>query len=428
MIFREPSGANNWYSVSAPAVDELPPLAQHVQCDVCIIGGGITGLSAAEALSRQGFKVIVLEGRRVGWSASGRNGGFVIPAVDIDPEPLAQALGSGHAADYWRLAGETVRYSNQLIRQLEIDCDAKQGVLIAANNADHFAQLSAKFLKFSSGFPYEAELIPADGIDRYTRSGKYAGGLYYPGMLTVHPLKLTIGLWQAALKSGVIIHEHSPVAKYEDKSSSVEVMLENGKVVTCGKLLLATNAYQGQLTPSLAKRFVAMYSNMLATAPLPQELIQRILPNGVAVLDTKLEMAYYRLSRDNRLIFGGGNLFTGRDAAVVRPLLTKILRTEFPELADVPVEYVWGGWFGMTMYGDTPDVGQVSANVHYAQAIAMAWGLIHSKLFAENLMGNTDGYKVLSTIDVPRGPTGPLVSTLLNGFGNAVARVKATFL
>jgi gamma-glutamylputrescine oxidase len=199
-------------------------------------------------------------------------------------------------------------------------------------------------------------------------------------------------------------------------------------VVHSKSLLLATNAYLGDLQPDLAKRFVALYSNMIATAPLSEDLARQVLKHDVSVLETQAVMRYYRLSADNRLLFGGGGVMTGRDGRVVRPLLTRMLRDLFPQLRDVQVEHAWGGWFGMTLFGDTPDVGRLSQRVHYAQAIPVVWAVLHGKLLAEALTDDSRAYDILASIDIPPGPGGRRLSLAIHQAGNLIASVRGMFL
>jgi gamma-glutamylputrescine oxidase len=426
MNLPEPQGNNCWYSASCPALEPLPALTSDADCDVCIVGGGVTGLAAALHLAESGMRVILLEARRIGWAASGRNGGFMTAYADLDPAPLAKALGAEHARRYWQLADQAQENLHEMVGRYGIDCELKSGALTAANTPAHFQRLNANLRLFQQQYPLrDAQLLSASEMRDQVGTDIYAGGVLLPRLPAVHPLKLTRGLAQAAQAAGAQLHELSEVSDYTEDAFGVQVRCANGARVHARHLLLATNAYLGNLVPQLSRRFVALYSSMVATAPLDEALARAVLKHDLAVLETQQEMRYYRLSADNRLLFGGGGVMSGRDAKVVKPLLSKMLRQLFPQLANVPVEHVWGGWFGMTLFGDTPDIGRLSPRIHYAQAIPVVWALLHGRLLADALNGAAQEYEVLAGIDIPPGPGGQRLSLLLHHLGNLVGSVRS---
>lgn len=426
MKLPEPRDANCWYAASSERPAILPPLNQDLDCDVCIVGGGVTGVSAALHLAEQGLRVVLLEAREIGWASSGRNGGMMTAYADIDPAVLDKALGPDHANRYWQLADRAQENLHEVIARYAIDCELKSGALTAANTPAHYARLAAQLPAFTARHPLRgAELLNRAQMRESLGTDIYAGGVLMPRLPSLHPLKLTRGLAAAAQAAGARLFEHSQVTGYSEDPQGVRVDCANGRQVRGKHLLLASNAYLGDLVPQLSRRFVALYSSMVATAPLSDELARSVLKRDLAVLETQQEMRYYRLSADNRLLFGGGGAMSGRDARVVKPLLSKMLRELFPQLRDVAVEHVWGGWFGMTLFGDTPDVGRLSSKVHYAQAIPVVWAVLHGRLLAESLSGNSSGYDTLADIDIPPGPGGQRLSLLLHQVGNLVGGIRS---
>jgi gamma-glutamylputrescine oxidase len=407
----------------------LPSLLQDLECDVCIVGGGVTGVSAALHLAEAGLRVVLLEAQKIGWAASGRNGGVMTPYSELDYAPLEKALSAEHARQYWQLADRALDTLHSTVQRLNIDCEIKTGSLTAANTPAQYERLRNNFdtLQRQNGLQ-DAHVLSATEVRDYLGTDIYAGGLFYKRLPALHPLKLVRGLARAALSAGAQLFENSAVASYEDNGAQVRVLTQAGHVVHSKSLLLATNAYLGDLQPDLAKRFVALYSNMIATAPLSEDLARQVLKHDVSVLETQAVMRYYRLSADNRLLFGGGGVMTGRDGRVVRPLLTRMLRDLFPQLRDVQVEHAWGGWFGMTLFGDTPDVGRLSQRVHYAQAIPVVWAVLHGKLLAEALTDDSRAYDILASIDIPPGPGGRRLSLAIHQAGNLIASVRGMFL
>lgn len=425
MNLPEPRDANCWYAASSPQPALLPSLSDDLECDVCIVGGGVTGVSAALHLAERGMRVVLLEAREIGWASSGRNGGMMTAYADIDPAVLDKALGREHADRYWQLADRAQENLHQVIDRYRIDCELKSGALTAANTQGQFERLAANLPAFSARHPLRgAEMLGRAQMRECVGTDIYAGGLLMPRLPSLHPLKLTRGLATAAQEAGARLFEHSQVTGYSEDAEGVRVDCAN-RQVRAKHLLLASNAYLGDLVPQLSRRFVALYSSMVATAPLPEDLARSIFKRDLAVMETQQEMRYYRLSEDNRLLFGGGGVMSGRDGKVVKPLLSKMLRELFPQLRDISVEHAWGGWFGMTLFGDTPDIGRLSPQVHYAQAIPVVWAVLHGRLLAESLSGNSSAYDTLASIDIPAGPGGQRLSLLLHRFGNLVGGIRS---
>lgn len=418
-----------YYAATAGDGPSFTTLERDAACDLCIVGGGITGLSAALHAAQSGLRVILLEAETIGWAASGRNAGYMTPYVDYDPRPIAAALGVERAQQYWQLAHEAVDYLPSLIARCGIDCDLKRGVLMAARNSTQLQKLSAGLEAFVKDYGMRnATILDRSTVRAVVGSNDYDGGLLHETLPILHPLKYVLGVARAARDAGATIHERTAVCGYEP-GEQVMVRTVSGRCIRAQHVLLAANAYLGKLAPPLSTRFVAMYSNMIATEPLSPALARSVLPRDVAVLESQnATSCLYRLSGDSRLIFGGGGIFTGRNGRYVRPLLRKLMLKLFPQLACVRVDHVWGGWFGMTMLSDTPDIGRLADNIYYAQAIPVVWATLHGRLLSEALLGRPQGYNILSDIDIPPGPGGHLLSRSIRLAGDLVAAVRASFI
>lgn len=267
MLLPEPRDSNCWYAASSQPT-AYPTLNQDLDCDACIVGGGVTGVNAALHLAERGLRVVLLEANQIGWAASGRNGGMMTAYADLDPAPLDKAIGSEHAARYWQPADRAQDNLHELVAHYGIDCELKSGALTAANTPRHFRQLRERLDAFTRQHPMrDARLLDASEMRERLGTAIYAGGVLLPRLPAVHPLKLTRGLAAAATGHGALLFEHSPVQRYQEDALGVRLYCANGRKVQTHHLLLASNAYLGDLQPMLSKRFLALYSSMIATAP-----------------------------------------------------------------------------------------------------------------------------------------------------------------
>lgn len=429
----EPTHMTPYYFDGIGAPLQFEPLTEDLRCDLAIVGGGVTGLSAALHAARRGLKVVLLEARTVCWAASGRNAGYMIPYVDYDPSGMTEALGPTAARHYWQLAHEAVAYLPELVKELGIDCDLQRGLLMAARKPATWERLQRTGAEFSRDYGLRNVDYPDEAaMQSLIPQGRYVGGLLHKDVPTLHPVKLVYGLLQAAHAAGVRFHEHTEVTGYEETAHGVRLKTDTGASVQADTLLLACNAYGGALAPSLQKRFIAMYTNMIGTAPLSVELARSVLSQPVAVLEAEAATSVvYRMTPDRRLLFGAGGPFVGRDGKLVKKLLTRELLAHFPTLEGVAIPHVWGGWFGMTAFSDTPDIGRLSARVHYAQAIPVVWAVSHGRLLAEALTAPgsslAQGYGLLADITIPPGPGGTLLSESIRVVADTVAKVRAVF-
>jgi glycine/D-amino acid oxidase-like deaminating enzyme len=357
----------SYYAASARQAATYPVLDQDLQADVCVVGGGLTGVNAALELAERGLSVILLEARRIGWGASGRNGGQLIRGIGHDVSGFARHVGQD-GVRYLKQAGiDSVALVARRIAQYGIDCDLRWGFCELANTPAQFAAFEDEQCDLATlGYPHETRLVGPERMHEIVASDLYAGGLVDMGSGHLHPLDLVQGEAHAAHGLGVRIFEQSPVLRIEH-GSTVILHTARGKV-RAQSLVLGCNAHLDELEPRLSGKVLPAGSYVVATEPLPEGLARTLIPQQMALCDQKVGLDYYRLTADNRLLFGGACHYSGRDpkdiGAYMRPKVLKV----FPQLAEVRLDYQWGGMIGITA-NRFPQVGRLSQhpNVFYAQ-------------------------------------------------------------
>ncbi|PYB83345.1 MULTISPECIES: FAD-binding oxidoreductase [Pseudomonas] len=357
----------SYYAASARQAATYPVLDQDLQADVCVVGGGLTGVNAALELAERGLSVILLEARRIGWGASGRNGGQLIRGIGHDVSGFARHVGQD-GVRYLKQAGiDSVALVARRIAQYGIDCDLRWGFCELANTPAQFAAFEDEQRDLATlGYPHETRLVGPERMHEIVASDLYAGGLVDMGSGHLHPLDLVQGEAHAAHGLGVRIFEQSPVLRIEH-GSTVILHTARGKV-RAQSLVLGCNAHLDELEPRLSGKVLPAGSYVVATEPLPEGLARTLIPQQMALCDQKVGLDYYRLTADNRLLFGGACHYSGRDpkdiGAYMRPKVLKV----FPQLAEVRLDYQWGGMIGITA-NRFPQVGRLSQhpNVFYAQ-------------------------------------------------------------
>ena len=335
--------------------------------DVAIVGGGYTGLAAARALARRGADVTVLERYTLGWGASSRNGGFVLPGFKPDVEVLARKLGLAEARRLFRLSVEAVEGLEALIAEEAIECAyARCGTVVLAAAPGHLAGLerSRRFLRVELG--HETTVLGPAELRGEIGSARYHGGLLDPLAGSVQPAALLRGLAGAAERAGARLVEGVEVRAVARRGSGVELATSSG-IIAARDVLVATNGYTGPAVPALQRRVVPIGSHLIATAPLDPALARRLIPRARVLSDTKNLLYYFRLSPDGRMVFGGRAAFTPTPIARTAAILARGMVEVFPELKEAPVEYAWGGQVAFTL-DQMPHAGRLGGRldgVHY---------------------------------------------------------------
>jgi glycine/D-amino acid oxidase-like deaminating enzyme len=350
--------------------DKAPPLPRRPAAplprstDVAIIGGGYTGLAAARALARRGIDVTVLERHTLGWGASGRNGGFVLPGYKPEMEELDRKLGSERATRMFQLTLEAIRFLENLVREEGIACDwVRCGSVTLAAKLGHVPGLeeSGRFLRERLG--YETYLLGREEMRQEIGSSRYFGALVDPRGCALQPAKYVRGLALAAERSGARLLEETEVTRVRRVNGRFELATPRG-LLQAREVLAATNGYTSAALPALRRRVVPIGSYQIATAPLDQELARRLVPRGRVFSDTKNLLYYFRLSPDGRMVFGGRASFTPAGTKHSARILSAAMREVFPELAGATVEYAWSGKVAYPM-DHLPHAGRLGG-IHYA--------------------------------------------------------------
>ena len=421
---KEPVNMKSYYEATAADLPQFDQLQGSHDADICITGGGITGLSAAWNLALSGMKVILLEANRLSWAASGRNAGYMIPSMDHSPEDMEARVGKSIAREFWALSEQSVEYLKSIIAENDIDCNLKDGILFAAKAGQDGKRIREGANRWRDRYKLDyMEVFEGDDLAQQLGTDIYKCGVLNRSTPTLHPLLYTQGIAGLAISVGVEVFENTRTVGYEDKGDRVVIRTDSGAEINAGRLLLATNAYLGKLAPKLAGRFLPAYSAMAATEVLSPDQASQVMRTDCGVLEVGLGR-FYRLTHDMRLIIGGGNIFTSRNCDKSRMVHKTMLVDIFPQLKDVDLEYSWGGWFGFTSAGDAPDIGKLSNNVHYAQAIPVTWATIHGRLLAEELGGGSRSYRLLADLDITGLPCGNLLRLPYQVLNDVIGAVK----
>jgi gamma-glutamylputrescine oxidase len=396
-----------WYAQSAAAAPARPSLSGKRTADICIIGAGYTGLSAALHAAETGARVILLEAERVGFGASGRNGGQIHTGLRKEQSELERWLGAAHARDLWALSEEAKALVRSLIARHGIACDLKPGLIIAAHDRSAAEALVQETGHLATHYGYrDARMLSADETANAIGSRIYCGGKLDMGGGHLHPLNYARGLAAAAERAGAEILEQSKVVALSQTAGGVEARGESGTVFA-GQAILATDAFSGGLVPQLARTIGHIESFVTATAPLPEALRAQILPHNEAVADTRHVLDYYRKSADGRMLFAGREAWFGIPKDVARLVRPRMLRV-FPQLRDVPTEYAWSGTVGITVTR-MPHFGRIGERLLFAhgysgQGVSLA--TLGGRLLAEAAQGHNERFDVFARVPARAFPGG----------------------
>ena len=400
---------SSWYLATARGLVAHPPLAGATTADVCVVGGGYTGLSAALHLAGRGYSVVLLEARRVGWGASGRNGGQLGTGQRRDEDELEARFGPGPARQLFELGLEARRLTRELVATHRIDCDLTAGQIVCAAKPAHEADLRQRAGKLAREYGYpDQEVLSAAAMRRLVDSPLYHGGILDRGAAHLHPLNYALGLARAAVAAGVRIHEHSTVTGFAG-DGPVRVTTAGGEV-TARHLVLGCNGYLGGLAPGIASRIMPINNYLVATAPLG-DLGPRLIADPACVHDTLFVVNYFRHAPEGPMVVAGGETYTRRFPAAIAAFVRGPLLRVFPRLAGVPIQYAWGGTLAITM-NRLPHFGRLGPAVWFAQGYSghgIAMATLAGKLIAEAMAGTVERFDVFARLPPPPFPGGTLL-------------------
>ncbi len=401
---------DSYYAATAVGVSERERLRGRLTADVCIVGGGYTGLSAALHLARSGYQVVVLEANRIGWGASGRNGGQVGVGQRRGATELVAMFGLERARALWQLGRDATGLVRTLISRHAIDCDLSPGQMVVAAKSSHIGDMVEEVELLRAQFGYRSiRMMSRAELESELASPVFHGGWLDGEASHLHPLNYCLGLGRAAEEAGAQVFEHSAVIA-QDRTDPALLRTEKGEV-SARYVLLACNGYLGGLEPRLAGKIMPINNFVVATESLGAEAATALIRNRACVHDTRFVVNYFRLSRDHRLIFGGGENYRTRFprdiAAFVRPYMLRI----FPQLATARIDYAWGGTLAITL-NRLPCIGRLAPNIFYAQGYSghgVPMATLAGQLVAEALAGTAERFDLMAGISQPKFPGGTLL-------------------
>lgn len=401
---------DSYYAATANPFPEQPALSGQISCDVCVIGGGYTGLSASLCLAERGYDVVLLEAERIGWGASGRNGGQVGSGHRRGEADLEQSLGKEEARRLWDLAEEAKRLVKSRIARHGIKCDLTPGQLVAASKPSHAKYLEDRVHKLSAEYNYQhIRFVPENELPSLLGARGYYGGAVDDDAAHLHPLNYALGLGGAALQAGVKIFEGARVSSYSCQAPS-QVRTTAGSVVA-RYVVIACNGYLDKLEPRLAGKIMPINNFVVATQPLEQSFARRLIRDNVCVHDTFFVVNYYRRSADGRLIFGGGENYRRSFPRDIASFVRKPMLKVFPQLKDVGIDYAWGGTLAITV-NRMPHLGRLHPNIFFSQGYSghgVPLASLAGEVIAEALAGTAERFDVFARLPTPTFPGGTLL-------------------
>ena len=397
--------APSYYAATANWQTDYPELEGAIEADVAIVGGGFSGVATAVELSERGYKVVLLESNRIGWGASGRNGGQIIGGYGQNPGAFRSTIGSEGVDIVEGMGVECVDIIKQRIEKYNIDCDLKWGYCEVGLKKRHLKS----YQQWAEDDP-AMHLLDQDQIKEYVNSELYLGGYYREDWGHIQPLNLCLGEAKVAQSLGANIFENSQVTNITYGDNPV-VTTQKGSV-KAGHVILCGNAYMDKLVPYLDARVLPATSCIIGTEPLSDEQLQQTMVRDVAVCDSRTALDYYRLSADKRLLFGGLSNYTGLEPTNAEAVMRNKMAKVFPSLKNVKIDYSWSGRMGISVRR-MPQIGRLkNSNILYASGYSghgVAPTHMTGRLLAEAVDGNTHRFDIMNKMFHLPWPGGKLL-------------------
>lgn len=399
----------SYYAATAHPAPDYPPLEGSVEADVCVVGAGIAGCSAALHLAERGLKVVLLEENRVGWGASGRSGAQAIQGIASGQAKLDRLIGPKDAKAVWEVSVEGLALMRQLIRRFAIDCDWVDGHLSTAVKPRHDRDIHAELAELKGVYGYPSvRYMPPEEVRATLATERYLGGLYDTNSGHLHSLNYTLGLAAACTSLGVQIHAGTRAVSFAQAANSkVRITTPQGEV-RARFLVLCGNVFLGDTAPALAAKIMAVATYIVATEPLGPARAQALITNNTAVSDMNWVLDYYRRSADHRLLFGGRVNYSGLKSFDAPSATRARMLSVFPQLKDVRLDFTWGGDVDITL-NRAPNFGRLAQNVYFLQGFSghgIALTGIAGKLVAEAIGGTAERFDVFARIPHAKFPGG----------------------
>ena len=389
----------SFYAASANIRTLRPTLTGNLIFDVCIVGAGFSGLSTALHLAEQGHNVAVVEGARIGWGASGRNGGQVVNGLNASLRTINRRYGQDTANFVAGLVMEGGEIIRERVKTYDIQCDYKPTNLFAACTDAHVRELEDRLALWQGYGLNTQEMVSKNQIRDHVGTDMYAGGMIDHSGGHMHPLNLALGEADAIEKNGGTIFEMSRVIDVDYEAARPVVKTDTGSI-TCKTVVLCGNAYLGKVVPKLTSRVMPVSTQMMATEQLSDDLAKRLLPTDTCVEDIRYILDYYRLSADNRLLFGGGTVYGGADPRDIEAKLRKNMNKVFPELVNTKIEHAWSGNFALS-FSRVPQMGRLNNNTYFAHGYSghgVTGSHTFGRILAEAISGDASRYDVFEKV------------------------------
>ena len=397
----------SYYAATAKGDGRRPSLNSNERADVCVIGGGFTGISTALHLAERGYSVILLEAERLGWGASGRNGGQLHSGQRRDQGWLEARVGQDHARHLWQLAEAAKDLVKQRIAKHAIDCDWMPGLIHAVHKPRWLAdeQASAEKLRRDYGYS-DVSLLDRDALAAAIGTGIYHGGWRDGGGGHLHPLNFALGMAKAAEAAGARLFEASRVTAIAHGSPAV--VTTDGGEVRADAVVLAGNGYLEGLEPATEARAMPINNFIVTTQPLDEKMAHSLIPGNEAVADSRFVVHYWRLTADRRMLFGGGETYTPNFPHDIAGFVRRRMLKIYPQLANAKIEHAWGGTLAVTAnrlpYFRRPRKGLYVACGYSGQGVALA--NLAGKIVSDAISGDLEHFDTFATLPMPAFPGG----------------------
>ena len=399
----------SYYKSTIEPFNDSQILDTNISVDICVIGGGLTGISSSLYLAQKGYSVALFEARNLGSGASGRNGGQLGIGMRKDQQFIEKKFGLNHARELWKLGLEAVNESKKLISENNINCNLQNGVLSAGFfNKDKF--------EFQNEIEHMSKYYDFNGYDFFNKKEiqeQIKTKIYDSGMLNkysyhINPLKFLMGIVKLLSKFNVKIYENCPITKIMESNNNVKIF-SNSKIISANKVVVACNGYLDKLLGNIRNTFMPINNYIIATEPLGENEARKFIKNNFAVSDTRFIIDYYRFSEDWRMIFGGGETFTSKFLHNSKDFVSKRMYKVFPELKKYKIDYSWGGTLAITI-NRMPSFGSLmNDKIIYAHGYSghgLALSVLAGKLISEKISGNSarfDFIKKINNFSIPGG-------------------------
>lgn len=405
--------APSWYAATANKSENRPPLQGDTDVDVCVIGAGMTGCSAALHLAERGYRVAVIEENRVGFGASGRSGGQVIAGYNRDQDHIAGLVGKDDANHLWALAEESLTLTRGLIDRHKIECDYRPGHIHVGEKPRHAREMVEAVEEWTKLGRPGVEFLDTDEVRARVASPVYTSGFYDPHGGHLHPMNYTLGLASAAEAAGAVIYEDTPMTGWASLGHDrAEVTTPHG-TIRAKWVVMAGNAYLWRTERRIGRKIMPVGTYIIATEPLGEDRARALIPGDEAVADVNFVLNYFRRSSDHRMLFGGRVSYSRVEPGSVARAMQETMIKTLPQLSDAKVDYAWGGYVAITV-NRLPHFGRLADNVLFAQGFSghgVALTGLAGKLMAEVIAGQAERFDVVTRIPHMGFPGGTLFRT-----------------